>query len=381
MDVAVVNRLYTLHKGGAERYCVNLCRALAALGHRVTVIGQKIDAALRTEVSFQRVPVLSWTSFLKNLSFASSVSSALSSARHDVVYGLTLAPSVDVVRATGRLHAHWMKFHYPHPWRRTLEHWNPRHRAILDLESFVYRKSSSIRVIVAQSQIERRLLMQLYRVPEHKIEVIYNGVDTTLFHPGSRDAASDTRRELGLADGQPALLFAAASDFRSKGLMLCLQALALTKEREARLLVVGDQPQRRFLRTARELGISHRVSFLGRRSDIQTLYAAADLFLLPTIYEPFPNVNLEAMACGTPVMTSDTAGGADIIREGENGYVIRDNRAAREMANLLDHHFQLTMARRQEISQNCLLTAQSMTLDDHARRIVDLLTRVRAAKG
>src|SRR5690606_12705146 len=112
--------------------------------------------------------------------------------------------------------------------------------------------------------------------------------------------------------------------FEGKGLRSILKALAETRHRDCRLIVLGTGPVRRFEHIAAERGVASRVIFAGRRSDIARFYGAGDLFLLPTAYEPFPNVVLEAMATGLPVMTTTTSGGADILRVGKNGYLISD---------------------------------------------------------
>jgi UDP-glucose:(heptosyl)LPS alpha-1,3-glucosyltransferase len=88
------------------------------------------------------------------------------------------------------------------------------------------------------------------------------------------------------------------------------------------LVVVGkDRHARRYERLARRLGVSARVRFVGAQEDTTPYYGAADAFVLPTLYDPFPNVVLEAMASGLPVVTSRKCGAVDLIRDGENGYI------------------------------------------------------------
>ena len=129
-------------------------------------------------------------------------------------------------------------------------------------------------------------------------------------------------RQRLVGDANCPLFIFASMDFEGKGLLTVLRSLALLEDRKARLLVLGDGPVARFRRIAHRLGIAEQVVFLGRRSDIQRFYSAGDLFVLPTAYEPFPNVNLEAMACGLPVLTTRTAGGVDIVEENVNGYLL-----------------------------------------------------------
>jgi UDP-glucose:(heptosyl)LPS alpha-1,3-glucosyltransferase len=86
--------------------------------------------------------------------------------------------------------------------------------------------------------------------------------------------------------------------------------------------VVGrDREEARFARQARAAGLSGRVRFLGGRDDVRPLYAAADCFILPSRYDPFPNTVLEALAMGLPAIVSSRCGAAEIVEPGANGWV------------------------------------------------------------
>ena len=103
--------------------------------------------------------------------------------------------------------------------------------------------------------------------------------------------------------------------------------------------------------------------------------------MLPTIYEPFPNVNLEALACGVPVLTSATAGGADIIDEGRNGYVISQPRAVAEIVEKVDHHLALPADKKRIMAANCWETAREMTIEKNARQSLEVFQQVLLEKS
>jgi UDP-glucose:(heptosyl)LPS alpha-1,3-glucosyltransferase len=145
--------------------------------------------------------------------------------------------------------------------------------------------------------------------------------------------------------------------------------------------VLGQGPIRRFARLAREFGVEGRVSFVGRRHDIQRFYGAADLFLLPTTYEPFPNVNLEAMACGTPVVTTRTAGGADLVRPGCNGYLVSNADAVDEILLCLDLHFLRSEGERHAMSSACWEVARQLTLEHNVRQTLEVFEEVLLEKS
>jgi UDP-glucose:(heptosyl)LPS alpha-1,3-glucosyltransferase len=374
MKIALVKRRYSLRHGGSERYCVNLARQLQVRGHQVTVIGEAIDDELKAEVSFISVSVNRLTSSTRNRSFAQRCGHAAHDGRFDLVYGLGRSFGLDAVRVTERLQAHWVNVYYENSVNRLLQRLNPRHRTLIDLERTIYR-SPHVRRIVTQSQLDRRLVQQYYGIPDEKLRTIYNGVDTSVFHPGVRAEAQSVRDEWGVLADEPLLIFA-SMDFEGKGLRYLLQALKACRHREARLLVLGTGPERKFARIARDLGLGSRVLFAGRQPAIQRYYGAGDLFLLPTAYEPFPNVNLEAMACGTPVMTTNTAGGADIVVHGENGYLVSAMQAVDDIAACLDHHFSLPAARRQAMSVRSWETARPMTLARNVEQTLELFEEV-----
>jgi hypothetical protein len=98
------------------------------------------------------------------------------------------------------------------------------------------------------------------------------------------------------------LILFVGSGYERKGLPTLLQALAAMERRDARLWVVGRDKQETLMRKlAQTLGIDQRVMFLGGQSDVRPFYGAADVFALPTLYDPFPNAALEAMASGLPL--------------------------------------------------------------------------------
>ena len=379
MHIAIVRRHCSLKKGGAERYCVNLFRGLQKLGHRVTIVGEAIDDELKEEVDFIPVPVLRLNSWTKNKSFFVNTRRVLRKHRFDVVHGLSRVDGLDTFRLTERLQIHWVNMYYRNPVARWLQHMNPRHRLVFDLERKIFGPDG-VRKVIVQSQLDARLLREYFGVDESRICQIINGVDTNTFHPGVRSDRDALREEWNIGLDDPLLVFA-SMDFRGKGLDSILDAMARTKNRETRLIVVGQGNVGAFERRAKSLGIAHRVTFAGRQSAIQRFYGAADLFVLPTIYEPFPNVNLEAMACGTPVITTATAGGSEIIREEANGYLIPDAWSIDALAERIDHHLGLPETRKQAMFDSCWDTASRLRIVDNAQKVAEMFESVLRSKA
>lgn len=374
MKIALVKRRYSLRHGGSERYCVNLSRGLTARGHDVTVIGESIDDELTGEVDFRPVKVNRLTSWTRNRSFAENCGREAKTGGFDVVYGLGRSLGLDAVRVTERLQSHWLNVYYRNPLNRRLQGLNPRHRTLIGLERTIYR-SPEVRRIVTQSRLDHRLVVEYYGVPEDKVRTVYNGVDHAAFHPGLREHRDEIRGRHNIGADDPLLIFA-SMDFEGKGLRTILESIRDSRHRGARLLVLGTGPVKRFTRTARDLGVASRVEFAGRRNDIAKYYGAGDLFLLPTAYEPFPNVNLEAMACGLPALTTTTAGGADVIEHGENGWLVSGVDARDEITACIDAHLSLSADAGARMSRRCLETAGRMTVEENVRGTLDVFEEV-----
>lgn len=186
--------------------------------------------------------------------------------------------------------------------------------------------------VVAISERVRRQLKEHYNVPDERIVTIPNGINLARFTPANAISRAEVRREFGLAKDVPLVLFV-GNQFRLKGLEFAIRSLA-EMNTEAVLLVVGGDKQAPFKRLAEELGLGERVIFAGARSDLPRIYPAADALVLPTLYETFALVCLEAMASGLPVLACPVGGIEDYLVHDVNGFHI--NRDAADIAARLD---------------------------------------------
>jgi UDP-glucose:(heptosyl)LPS alpha-1,3-glucosyltransferase len=193
-------------------------------------------------------------------------------------------------------------------------------------------RGSRYRRIVAISERVRSQLKHYHHVPDERIVTIPNGINLARFNPDNAQSRAEVRRSFGVAEDVPLVLFV-GNQYRLKGLEFAIRALVEMKT-EAILLVVGGDTAAPFKQLAQELAVGDRVIFAGTRSDLPTIYPAADAFVLPTLYEAFSLVCLEAMASGLPVLAASVGGIEDYLKDGVNGFHIQ--RDARDIAGKLD---------------------------------------------
>jgi D-inositol-3-phosphate glycosyltransferase len=184
--------------------------------------------------------------------------------------------------------------------------------------------------LVAANTVERAHLQQYYGARFDRIGIVPCGVDTELFRPGDSGAARD---ELGLPAG-PLLLFVGRLT-PIKGLETLLDSMALLDPRPSLVVVGGDQDEPLNGRLAglrarvAALGLDGAVQFLGPQPQprLRLFYTAADVTVMPSYYESFGMVALEAMACGSPVIASSVGGLTTTVQDGVTGYLVADGDA------------------------------------------------------
>jgi len=234
-----------------------------------------------------------------------------------------------------------------------------KNRAMGDRTESEARSDAETRIIagvdrvIASSEHERQALVDLYGARRDRVEVIPCGVDLTLFRPGDRAKA---RAELNLSG--EIILFVGRMD-PIKGLDLLLRAVGLLRERPAlKLVVVGgsgtEEEMQRSQALVSSLGIEGRVEFRGSvaQEELPSYYRAADVCVIPSHYESFGLVAIEALACGTPVIGSMVGGLPTVIHDGENGLLV-PWRQPSEFAERID-----TLLQDQHLTESLSLNAR-----------------------
>jgi len=239
--------------------------------------------------------------------------------------------------------------------------------------------------ITANTSVEKTQLVRLYGAGSSRIRVVPPGVDLARFRPIEQSYA---RKVIGIPAHQRLILFAGRIE-RLKGIDALFRAIAMLRERrtdwdwgKVRVAVIGGDPSAagqqaneemarlHALRSA--LGLDDVIAFLGARDQdvLQYYYAAAEVLVMPSHYESFGMVALEAMACGTPVIASDVGGLSTLVQHNKTGLRVRANdpgALARAIEQLLDDD---ALRRRMGHAAACYAEDYSW------QRVVDLLLNV-----
>lgn len=311
MKLAIVRQKYTPY-GGAERFVARALDALAAQGVAVEIIAREWTGAAAGVTCNPFYLGRTW----RDIGFARCVQRLIASSRHDLVQSHERIPGCHIFRAGDGVHATWLELS-----RKPLAWLSPWHRYTLAAEAAMFRHPD-LKAVICNSRMVRDDIARRFPEAAQKLHVIYNGVDLEYFHPGLRDELRQTVREkVGPGGTVPVILFV-GSGFARKGVATLIEALARMKTADAEVWIVGrDKHLARYAAFARRHGIEQRVRFFGGHQDVRPFYAAADVFCLPTRYDPLPNAALEALACGLPVVTTPTSGAAELIESVKNGYV------------------------------------------------------------
>lgn len=310
MRIALVVERFEPSGGGVERVVWRVAHGLAEAGDEVHVIAAR--AVDSSAIQLRRVSVPTFWQPLRVAAFARRVGKLVRQERFDVVHSFSRTLQQDVFHGGGGCHAEYMRSTYGRLGAAS-RRLSPRHALLLEIERRIFNDPNQI--VQCVSGMVRDEITARYGVPAQRLPVVPNAVDAEHFAPEPHARArQEERAHLRASDATVWLL--AGSGWRRKGLDTALRALAQAGDRDAQLWVAGHDDVEPWLRLADRLGVTDRVRFLGARSDVERVYAAADGLLLPTRYDAFGLVLLEAAAAGLPVVTSGRAGAAELFETG-----------------------------------------------------------------
>lgn len=305
--------------GGAERFVARALEALEGEDLDLNVITREWLGETNPNWHIHLCDPIKWGRVSRERGFANAARQIWQREKYDIVQSHERIAGCDIYRAGDGVHRHWLlqRSRLLPKWRRQLLMADRFHRYVMRAEQEMYA-APELKAVICNAQMVKKQIMADFGLAEEKISVIYNAIDNQKFLPAAESLRHQLRQQFDIPPSAHCMIFV-GSGFERKGLEAAIRATALT---ESMLLVVGqDKDEKRYRALANTLGCVDRVRFAGVQKHTLPFYQAADALLLPTLYDPFPNVILEAMSCGLPVITSTTCGGAEFIVQGENGFV------------------------------------------------------------
>ncbi|MBS0654199.1 MAG: glycosyltransferase family 4 protein [Verrucomicrobia bacterium] len=330
-------------RGGLEKYTLRLAERFAREGHDVVLLTTDYQEGALGQLPFavvnlgSRLPI----SLAHLLYFDLQCKKYIKEHPMDLVFGLDRNFCRQThYRAGNGVHAAYLE-------RRKaggmLQRWsltaNPLHRLILAMERATF-ESPDLQCLFTNSHMVAKEIAQYYpRVDPKKICTVHNGVEwKELEQPFVEGLAkrSEICAQLGLRQDCFQFLFI-GHEYGRKGLHLLLRALSLITNKNFELSVVGKERHPEvYIAEAKKLGLEKQVHFFGLAKDTKPFYSAADCLVVPSLYDPFANVTVEALAFGVPVISSSSNGGSEVLAFSDMGAVFSDLQSPEELASCLE---------------------------------------------
>jgi len=370
MRIALLTRRFDPHGGGTERDLIVTAECLRAAGHEIMILADEVRAP-SPDFKVHEVGSIAFGRTAALLTFAYRAPIAARRTGADLVVSFARTIGADVMRSGGSAHVSYVRA--ARQWRSPLA-WNvmraaPYHRAQMYIERRGFG-SAQLRVAIAVSNLVRDDLIAQFHLPATKAATLYNGVDLDRFAPPQDDSARrEVRSSLDLVDGAPMVAFV-GNGWGRKGLKSLIGAWPKVA-RGAHLIVVGaDQGAGWYRRQAMRLGIERRVHFVGAMPDVTQIFHAVDAVALPSLFEPFGNVILEAMASGAPVLSSAQSGASELLPEAMRRFVVGDPTNSDEIAQKMN----LLLEAAGELRGLARATAEKYTWQAHAENLLAIIS-------
>jgi len=305
------------HKGGLEKYARNLASAFCKKGCQVTVLTTECHETT-DPIEIISLGERSKIALYQLMHFDTLCQKWLKENPQDIVFGMERTRRQDVYRAGSGVHKIYLQR------RKQVESslknlsltLNPLHRTICRYEQSAF-EDPSLKLLFTNSNMVKNEICSHFTTDPNKIQVVHNGVEHTKFEKPFLEKSFQEEKV-------PTRFLFVGNGYLRKGLGFILPGLARLNKSEWQLTIVGkDKNEGYFKNKVKRLGISENVHFCGAQNDLIPFYQKADVLLIPSLYDPFANVTLEALAMGLFVVTSPFNGGKEILTP-TMGHIIDD---------------------------------------------------------
>jgi UDP-glucose:(heptosyl)LPS alpha-1,3-glucosyltransferase len=329
-------------RGGIERIVLETANFLATRGHDVHLCACHWDAqALDSRITVHPVAPGKGPSPLPALAYAHRSRKIAGKIKADVIAAFGVYCPPGAVFWAGSVHRAWIQTSrgQRNLWGRIRQRLNPFHPVMLAFERY-YLGGHRYQKLIAYTQQVKNDFIGYYGASEEDITIIPCGYSAEEFSLARRaELRRPTREKLGYEPQDKVIVFV-ANELHRKGLGTLLHAMKKSGRPNEKLLVVGRASPAGFVPMIQSLGLRDRVHFTGSSGNVAQFYAAADVFALPTQYEPWGLVIVEALASGIPVLTSRLAGAAIAVKDELTGLLLDQptdvDETAAKLRRLLD---------------------------------------------
>jgi UDP-glucose:(heptosyl)LPS alpha-1,3-glucosyltransferase len=316
------------NKGGLEKYFFTFLDFLIKKNYYVTILTNDPSNTLNIKntkiISFKTTKKLK---FLKLKNFDKLVNDYLEKNSFDTIFSFDRITHHNYTRLGNGVHLSFLNK------RKLIENFfktflnkiSPLHKTTLDIEkrSFIFPK---LKKIITNSNMVKNELINYYQINPQKIKVVHNGVE---FLKNENDFLSFFENKnkyfekINLNPKNFNLLFV-GNDFKRKGLFQLLLAIKELKKETIFLSILGyDRKINKYKRLTKKLNIENKVQFFNKVTNVNDFYKCSNALILPTIYDPFSNVVIEALSMGLFTITSIHNGAKEIINK-KNGFIIEN---------------------------------------------------------
>lgn len=325
--------------GGLEKQTLHICNYLLQKGYKVTLITNKInnDEILKninlvvTKSCFKKA---FFFTFLKILYFDLFTARWIKKYKPNIVLGIDRTSNQTHIRAGNGVHRAFLEKKKRYLKRSfLLDKLNPLNWLILKIEKKSF-ENPLLKKIIVNSQMVKDEILKYYAVSPSKILMIHNGTEWEKYEQPfleSFQIQQDLKKRFNIDPNRFTFLFV-GNGYKRKGADLLIKAASLI-DMDFHIIFIGKEKRiNKYEKLANSLNVN-KITFLGYQTDLVSYYQMADCFILPTIYDPFSNVILEALSMGLYSITSKENGAHEIINE-QNGAIIK-NFNIDEIANLM----------------------------------------------
>ena len=374
MKIGLVLERFDPARGGLEHWTCQFARSLVARGQEVHVVAFEFhpDAAgagiipHRLEMPRSR------------LDRAAAIAAQLPAMGFDIVHDMGIGWAADIIQPhAGSTKALWKHNLLRIPKWRQIRFW--REKRYRELEEIERRQHANERaIIVPVSRMLAHNFESLHHLPAARMRVIYNGVDVERFTPLHREKyRAATRRELGVGDEVMFLMLAHNLLLKNAEATIRAAAKLVAAGAALRVVIAGGKRPQRFVKLAEKLGIAHAVTFLDLVDPVP-YYAAADVFVHPTWYDPCSLVTLEASACGLPVITTRFNGASELMTSGREAFVLDDPADVAALVSRMEELLEAT--RREKMGAAGRAMAMEHTFEQQTTQFLELYEEIVSVK-